>query len=184
MSAKVLWLLCVTIALSRISAFAASGLFPDMPNVIGSPDSTNGLTPVLQGDGQFTTADREGRRCWLVAAGKPGTTNYFYLRVPDAFRPKVGQTLEIDLAYFDGGNGDVLMDYDSTDISQPLGGTYKPYPYVLHRQNSGHWKLARFYVKDAGFRHSEKNSTDFRIGNEGDDLLISGVEVVRVGREP
>jgi hypothetical protein len=153
----------------------------DMPKVIGSPDSTSELTPVYQGDGRYTTVDREGRHCWLVAASKPGVANFFYLTVPDAFRPKVGQTLEIDLAYFDEGNGTVEMDYDSTDISQILGGAYKRSSYVLHRQNSGQWKLARFYVNDAGFGHSENNSSDFRFQSDDVDLLISGAEVQRVG---
>jgi hypothetical protein len=153
----------------------------DMPNAAGSPDSTNGLSPVFQGDGQFTTVDREGRHCWLAAASKPGSANFFYMAVPDAFRPKVGQKLEIDLAYFDEGNSTVELDYDSTDTSQILGGAYKRSPYVLHRQNSGQWKLARFFVNDAGFGHSENNSSDFRFQSDDDDLLVSGVEVQRVG---
>jgi hypothetical protein len=153
----------------------------DKPNVIGSPGSTNGLTPVYQGDGQFTMVEREGRHCWLVAASKPGSANFFYVAVPDAFRPKVGQTLEIDLAYFDEGNSTVELNYDSTDVSQLLGGAYKVCPYVLHRQNSRQWRLARFYVNDAGFGHSENNSSDFRFQSDDDDLLISGVEAQRVG---
>ena len=153
----------------------------DMPRVIGSPGSTNGLTPVYQGDGRFTAVDRERRHGWLVAASKPGVANFFYLAVPDAFRPKVGQTLEIDLAYFDEGNGTVELDYDSTDISQILGGAYKRSPYVLHRQNSEQWKLARFYMNDAGFGHSENNGSDFRFQSDDDDLLISSVGIQRVG---
>lgn len=153
----------------------------DMPRVIGVPDSTNGLTPVYQGDGRFTTVDREGRHCWLVAASRPGIANYFYVAVPDVFRPKVGQTLEIDLPYFDEGSGTVELDYDSTDIGQTLGGAYKRSPYVLHRQNSRQWKLARFYVNDAGFGHSENNSSDFRFQSDDDDLLISSVGIQRVG---
>jgi hypothetical protein len=154
----------------------------DMPKVTGSPDSTNELSPVFQGDGQFTTVDREGRRCWLATATRLETANYFYMAVPDAFRPKVGQTLEIDLAYFDEGNDTVELDYDSTDISQPFGGAYKRSSYVLNRQNSRQWQLARFYLPDAAFGHSENNASDFRFECYNDDLLISGVEVKRVGQ--
>jgi len=152
----------------------------DMTNALGTPDNTNGVTPIPQVDGNFTTIEREGRHYWLV--NQSASPNYFYLAVPDAFRPKAGQTLEIDLTYFDGGSGDVAMDYDSTDISGTLGGVYKRYPYVLHRGNSRQWKLARFYVSDAGFGHLENGGSDFRFQNEGDDLLISGVKVQRLSR--
>jgi GxGYxYP putative glycoside hydrolase C-terminal domain/GxGYxYP_N second domain/GxGYxYP third domain/GxGYxYP_N 1st domain len=152
----------------------------NMQKVIGIPGSDTGLIPVHNGDGQFTTTEREGRRCWLVPKGK--SPNYFYLKVPDAFRPKPGQTLEIDLAYFDSGSGDIALDYDSTDITLPLGGAYERYPYTVHRMNSGQWKLARFYVNDAGFGQSENGGADFRFDNEGTDLLISGVQVQRVNR--
>jgi hypothetical protein len=150
----------------------------ESPNITGLPDGTSELTPIPQdADGRFTTAEREGRHCWLV--NHSASPNYFYLAVPDMFRPKVGQTLEIDLAYFDGGNGDVALDYDSTDIGQSLGGAYKRYPYTIHRMNSGQWKLARFFVNDAGFGHMENGGADFRFQNEGDDLLISAVQVIR-----
>ncbi len=149
----------------------------DMQKVVGVPNSDEGLTPVLQGDGQFTIEQREGRYCWLVP--KHPTDNFFYLKVPDEFRPEPGKTLEIDLSYFDAGSGDVALDYDSTDIRLPDGGVYKRYPYALHRMNSGQWKLARFYVNDAGFGHSENGGADFRFYNGGDDLLISAVQVLR-----
>ena len=91
-----------------------------------------------------------------------------------------GKTLEMDLSYLDTGSGDIGMDYDSTDIQAPFGGAYKRYPYSAHRMNSGQWKLAQFYVNDAGFGGSENNFADFRFDNGGDDLLIRGVEVRRV----
>jgi hypothetical protein len=150
-----------------------------MQQVAASPSSNNGLlVPVNNvGDGSFTAVEREGRHCWLCP--KDSSPHYFYLQVPTEFRPEPGKTLEIDLAYFDAGSGDVALDYDSTDIQLPDGGVYKRYPYVLHRMNSRQWKLARFYVNDAGFGHSENGGADFRFYNGGDDLLISAVKVSR-----
>lgn len=149
----------------------------NIQKVSGVPNSDEGLIPVLQGDGQFTIEQREGRHCWLVS--KRPTDNFFYLKVPDEFRPEPGKTLEIDLAYFDSGSGDIGLDYDSNDARQALGGAYKRYPYSVHRINSKQWKLAQFYVNDAGFGHSENGGADFRFQNEGDDLLISAVQVLR-----
>lgn len=147
-------------------------------HVIGLPDSDKGLVPVYQGDGQFTVVDRNGSRYWLVP--KRTVDNFFYWKAPLEFRPAPGKTLEIDLSYLDSGEGDVELDYDSTDINASLGGAYKRYPYPVHRTNSGEWKLAQFYINDAGFGGFENGSTDFRFQNEGDDLLIRAVEVRRV----
>jgi hypothetical protein len=151
-----------------------------MQKVVGLPGSHSGLIPVHNDDGQFTITEREGRHCWLVP--KPPSASYFYLQVPEEFRPKPGETLEIDLAYFDSGSGNIGLDYDSTDIRQSMGGAYKHYPYEIHHMNSGQWKLASFYVNDAGFGHSENGGADFRFSNGGDDLLISAVQVQRVSR--
>lgn len=150
----------------------------DMQKIIGVPNSDEGLTAVLQEDGQFTVEEREGRHCWLVPKLK--SSHYFYLKVPDEFRPEPGKTLEIDLAYFDSGSGDIGLDYDSTDIRQSMGGAYKSYPYSVKRMNSRQWKLAKFFVNDAGFGGCENGGTDFRFFNGGDDLLISAVQVQRV----
>ncbi len=149
-----------------------------MKQIKGRPDNDEGLTPVTaNGDGEFTTVERDGVHCWLLA--KHSSPNYLYLKAADDFRPKPGKTLEIDLSYFDAGSGDVALDYDSTDIRLPDGGAYKRYPYAIHRMNSQQWKLARFYVYDAGFGGSENNGADFRFYNGGDDLLISTVQVLR-----
>jgi hypothetical protein len=152
----------------------------DMQKVIGLPGRDDGLTPVANEDGEHTIVERQGRHCWLVPSH--ATPNYLYLKVPDEFRPEPGKTLEIDLAYFDSGSGDIVFDYDSNDITGSpgtIGGAYKQYPYTLHRQNSGQWKLAQFYVNDAGFGHMENGGADFRFYNGGDDLLISAVQVLR-----
>ena len=143
----------------------------------GGPDTDVGLTPMKGiGDCEFTTVERDGMHFWLVS--KHSSPNYFYLKVADYFRPEPGRTLEIDLSYFDTGSGDVALDYDSTDIRFPGGGAFKRYPYAIHRMNSGQWKLARFYVSDAGFGGTENNA-DLRFYNDGDDLLISAVQMLR-----
>jgi GxGYxY sequence motif in domain of unknown function N-terminal/GxGYxYP putative glycoside hydrolase C-terminal domain len=152
----------------------------DMQQVIGLPDSDRGLTPTYCFDGQFKIVNRDGKQYWLAI--KNTSSHYFYLKVPDQFRPEPGKMLEIDLSYLDTGSGDIGLDYDSTDIQAPLGGAYKRYPYTVHRMNSGQWKLAQFYVNDAGFGGSENNFSDFRFDNEGDDLLIRAIDVRRVNR--
>jgi len=59
------------------------------------------------------------------------------------------------------------LDYDSTDSQLPLAGAYKRHPNIIHRMNSGQWKLVRFYVNDARFANRENGGTDFRFYNGG-----------------
>jgi hypothetical protein len=148
------------------------------PQIAGPLGIGNGLTPVANEDGIFTISERSGVHCWLVAKGKPHD-NYFYLKVDRHFRVQPGDKLEIDLTYFDEGSGDIALDYDSTDSQLPDAGAFKRPLNVIHRINSGQWKLARFYVNDAHFAHRENGRTDFRFYNGGDALLISAVQVLR-----
>jgi hypothetical protein len=151
----------------------------DLQQVAARPGALEGLIPVSMEDGQFTVVERNGTQCWLVT--RQATPHYFYLRVDDRFRPKPGQTLEVDLDYIDSGSGEVGFEYDSTDIRAPLGGAYKGYPYRLRRANKGQLQTGRFFLKDAGFGGSQNNGTDFRFCNDGgDDLLIRAVRVKRL----
>ena len=88
--------------------------------------------------------------------------------------------MEIDLSYFDAGSGVIVLHYDSTDFQSPMAGAFKGCPDVIHRANSGQWKVARFRLNDARFADRENGGTDFRFYNGGDDLLISAIEVTRV----
>src|SRR5215471_10647463 len=150
----------------------------DLQQIEAQPSVTNGLSALAGNDGKFTITERDGVRCWLVA--KPTTPNYFYLDADDRFRPKPGQTLEIELEYLDIGSGEVALEYDSIDIRATLGGAYKSYPYVLRRANTGRWQKARFLVNDAGFGGSQNMGADFRFCNRGDELLIRAVRVRRI----
>ncbi len=143
------------------------------------PSSEEGLTPVSTGDGKFADIERNGARCWLVSKSK--THNYFYLDADEDFLPQTGAAVEIEMTYFDTGNGEIALDYDSTDSRLPDLGEYKRYPYSAKRMNSQQWKVARFYLKDARFANRHNNSTDFRFYNGGDDLLIRAVGVRRKG---
>ena len=153
-----------------------------LQKVTAQPDALNGLTPIKNGDGDFSIVERNGQHYWLVP--KHSSPNYFYLDVVDDFLPHPGATVEIDLAYLDTGSGDIALDYDSAEIQLsnadlllPDPGAYKRYPYEVHRTNSGQWKLARFYVNDARFADRENGGADFRFYSGGDDLLISFVQV-------
>jgi len=72
-----------------------------------------------------------------------------------------------------------MFHYDSTDFGLPNAGAYKACSDVIHRTNSGQWKVARFRLNDARFADRENGGSDFRFYNGGDELLIGAVEVMR-----
>ena len=99
----------------------------------------------------------------------------------EGFRPKPGSVFEIEVEYFDGGSGEIALDYDSTDLRAPVGRAYKRHPDIIRRTNSAQCRLVHFRLNDARFRHSQNGEADFRFYNGGDDLLIREVRVRRVG---
>jgi len=157
---------------ASIQAYYNTGL----RQIGAQPDVADGLRAINGGDGQFTIVEREGGRCWLSQKG-----HYFYLDVEDRFRPQPGQTLEIDLEYFDAGSGEIRMEYDSTDVRAPLGGAYKTHPQAIRRLNRAQWQTARFRMTDAGFGSSQNGGSDFRFSKADTELLIRAVRVRRVG---
>jgi hypothetical protein len=145
------------------------------PEIAGLPGIANGLTlAATNDDGKVTITEHSGVHCWQVPKH-----NYLYLDVDDKFLVQPGAKLEIDLAYFDTGSGDIALDYDSTDFRIVDAGAYKRYPYAIHLMNTATWKLARFYVNDARFANRQNGGADFRFYNGGDDLFVSTVQVLR-----
>jgi len=145
-----------------------------LKKVLGSPEENDGLRAVKSGDGDFSVVEQDGEKCWLSRAA------YFYLDVKDEFRPKPGEMLDIEMDYLDRGTGEIVLEYDSTDIRATLGGAYKSYPNHLRRTNTGKWQVAHFYVKDAGFGGSENDGADFRFSHAGEDLIVRAVSVHRM----
>ena len=159
----------------------------DVQQIAARPDALNGLTPIKNVDGYFTTIERNGLHYWLVP--KHDSPNYLYLDAADNFLPEPNTPVEIDLGYLDVGYGDIALDYDSAEIrlsnadlllSDP--GAYKRHPHVIHRSNSGKWLMERFYINDARFADRENGGSDFRFYNGGDDLLVSFVRLQLIER--
>jgi hypothetical protein len=141
--------------------------------VTARPDAVEGLVPVRSGDGEFAVMERDGVRCWRLAKAP----QYFYLDVDEGFR---AGRVEIEIEYFDGGTGEITLDYDSTDVRAPVGGAYKRHPDVVRRTGKAQWQSARFRVSDARFRGSQNDQADFRFYSSSEDLLIRAVRVRRI----
>ncbi len=147
--------------------------------VSATPERSDGIETRNNDDGRFTETERGGFPCWQVV--KHASPSYLYFAVDDGFRRRAGRALDVELDYLDTGFGDVVLDYDSTDVGAPVGGAYKSHPFVVRRANTGRWQTARFHITDARFRGSQNVQADFRFYNGGDDLLVRAVRVRRTG---
>jgi hypothetical protein len=143
----------------------------------GTPDHTEGLSPVRAGDGEFSILDRGGARCWVTPKHTP--PRFLYFAADRKYRLQRQSILELELEYFDSGTGDIVLEYDSADPEAPINGAYKKHPTVIHRANKGDWQTARFTMEDPVFAGRQNAGADFRLYNGGDDLAVRRVGLIR-----
>jgi hypothetical protein len=139
------------------------------------PDLTEGLALVQPADGVCAVVTREQQRCWQSA--KRSGPRYIYFEVDEAFVESAAKPVEIQLDYFDQGNGRLLLEYDAADRSAPHQGAYKPHANLVTRRNTGQWCTERFAIKDPRFAGRQNSGASFRFYVEGDDLLVRAVRV-------
>ncbi len=145
--------------------------------ITATPERYAGLAPVEVPDGPLVPATIQDQRCWQVAP--VSSSRYFYFDAHDHFSRTKKGPLEIQCEYLDQGNGPIVLEYDSTDATAPLGGAYKVSPNVTERSNSGQWRTASFAVPDPRFAGSQNNGADFRFYCQGDELFLRQVRVMR-----
>ncbi len=151
--------------------------YTDISTIVGRPGTSDGLTPVGAGDGDFKIVEHDGTSCWFLPKHTP--PQFFYLAKDKKFRLPPHSNLEIELEYLDVGTGDIGLEYDSNDLQAAVRGVYKAHPNYVHRTNTGQWKSARFQVNDALFAGRQNGGADFRFYNGGDDLLIRAVRATK-----
>ncbi|WP_258169002.1 glycoside hydrolase family 55 protein [Paenibacillus sp. AR247] len=109
---------------------------------------------------------------------------YFYFNVDDDFAGDLSdQDVLVTAEYYDQGNGDMVLQYDSKQSA------FKDAPLFSY-ENSGTWKTHTFKLSDARFEN-RTNGADFRIGVTGagakaqnPELYLAKVTVTKQIREP
>ncbi|HUX55654.1 MAG TPA: glycoside hydrolase family 71/99-like protein [Bacteroidales bacterium] len=91
--------------------------------------------------------------CRYIPAGK-----YGYFRVDDAVILFTDAKLIFYITYFDSGNGNFALQYNS------LSGNYKS--FTISKTNSNSWISTTVGLVDASFNNLQNNQSDFRISGE------------------
>ena len=134
---------------------------------LGETPEGQGVT-ARPGDGPekgLQVGEMDGKTYWKtnqeVNPSQPGENIlYFYFNVDDDFTADLSnQDVLITAEYYDDGNGDMVLQYDSK--SSP----FKDAPLFSYG-DSGTWKTHTFKLSDARFENGA-NGADFRIGVTG-----------------
>ncbi|MEU4194338.1 discoidin domain-containing protein [Kribbella sp. NPDC026611] len=163
----------VTINRLRISTAGASVQ-------LGTAPVQNGISPRAGDDGShLITGVVDGRSYWQTdrTAPPPGTS-FFYLNVADTYLYDNHGLVLVSIDYFDEGNGQFGLHYDSPGETVPE--KFKNSEVVRYGDTKT-WKTYTFALPDAVMTN-RSNGGDFRIHN-GDgsvDLKVAAVRVAKV----
>ncbi|MEV4262122.1 glycosyl hydrolase family 28-related protein [Kribbella sp. NPDC049584] len=163
----------ITIASLRISTAGASVQ-------LGATPVQNGISPRAGDDAShLITGVQDGRAYWQTdhTAPSPGT-NFFYMNVADTYLYDNRSLVLVSIDYFDEGNGQFGLHYDSPGDTIPQ--KFKN-SEVIRYGDTKTWKTYTFALPDAVMTN-RSNGGDFRIHN-GDgsvDLKVAAVRVAKV----
>ncbi|MFC9688719.1 discoidin domain-containing protein [Kribbella sp. NPDC056951] len=163
----------ITVAGLRISTAGASVQ-------LGASPIQSGISP-RAGDRaeNLVTGVQDGRPYWQTdrTAPAPGT-NFFYMNVSDTYLYNNRNLVLVSIDYFDAGNGQFGLHYDSPGSTIPE--MFKNSEVVRYGDTKT-WKTYTFALPDAVLTN-RSNGGDFRIHN-GDgavDLKVAAVRVAKV----
>lgn len=123
--------------------------------VFGTVTSTQGLKAWHDSDAVPVVVEVAGREGWQLNADKTNY-GYIYIDVSDRILHDLKDTaLEIEVDYYDEGNGTFLIEYDSYERTDA-------HTEYVDCMNSLKWKTHTFYIQDALFKNGLSNA-DFRI---------------------
>lgn len=151
--------------------------FAKAAQVRGAPGKEEGVTPVAVADGPFETSSQPDGQCWKAGGGKK--TSYLYFDADDEFCRSHRGRLTIAIEFREPGNGQIMLEYDSTDPRAPVEGAYKlALPTASRGQGTG-WRRVSWDLPDARCAGSQNGHADFRLVVQGDPLEVRGVTVHR-----
>ncbi|MET9273334.1 glycosyl hydrolase family 28-related protein [Kribbella sp. NPDC003557] len=163
----------ITVAGLRISTAGAAVQ-------LGAAPVQNGISPRAGDDAaHLVTGVQDGRAYWQTdrTAPAPGTS-FFYMNVADTYLYDNRGLVLVSMDYFDEGNGQFGLHYDSPGETIPE--KFKNSEVVRYGDTKT-WKTYTFALPDAVMTN-RSNGGDFRIHN-GDgtvDLKVAAVRVAKV----
>jgi len=129
-----------------------------------APSESKGLVVVSEGDGQFTTAEREGKPALYQEQ-----RNFLYFRAADdfakLFQADSGRTALVTITLLDTAPCLVDINYDShiENPGEPEEATIWRVAPGQNLRGTGQWVQVKFELPGARFGHRQNNGADFRL---------------------
>jgi hypothetical protein len=143
---------------------------------LGSTNEEHGLVEIREVPDGLTKASSTGGTEARVTVANGWPTRYIYFKAHRDFRFAQETHLRVTVQYFDQGNFNFWLDYDSTDSNGIGQGRYKDTQSVW-LTDSGVWKTATFDLPDVLFAGRQNGGADFRIATSDNSLYINTVTV-------
>ncbi|TDU84349.1 pectate lyase-like protein [Kribbella voronezhensis] len=162
----------ITIAALRISTFGASV-------ELGATTIQNGISPRDGDRPGIVTGVQDGRPYWQTDRTTPAPgTNFLYMNVADNYLYDNHGLVLVSVDYFDEGNGQFGLHYDSPGETIPE--KFKNSEVVTYGDTKT-WKTYTFALPDAVMTN-RSNGSDFRIhtGDGAVELKVAAVRVAKV----
>lgn len=137
---------------------------------LGDPPTFAGLSLHAWEDGKTEPTRVAGKTARTTVPTK-FTGRYVYFDVDDAFFFQDDETVDIEVEYFDGAKGTLVLEYDSTDANAPHRGAFKSREVAALR-GANEWRTARLRLEDAAFS-GRGNGGDFRFSASPGDLVLA-----------
>lgn len=143
-------------------------------------NESRGVTQFESPDGATIPSEAGGRECRAVAATQYDG-RYVYCQIDDSFKWADKMLVDVEVEYFDEGDGKFLIEYDGPDTNAPFNGAYTTSKTSVTLGNTGHWKTAKFRLLEARFLNSQNGGADYRIAVLAASLKIRKITVTRLG---
>lgn len=164
---------------ARARALAGYVCAPAIAVALRAENQPDGLYQHDREDGATVAQAIAGRAARQMLPNRFGTARYLYLWVQREFQYQAAGAVRVAVTYFDRGDGEFSLDYDSADETLPFAGAYKR-TAAIPLTNSDRWRTATFELPDAYFGDRQNDGADLRIVAPALDLAVAKVTVEKL----
>jgi len=196
-----LFVFAAVFMVSAVAVYAQEEMEKKPPSYVKDPENSvwiiltkkpqkNGLYLLEKGaEGDNEPVTKGGREAWQskgvnnAVPDNPDASPFMYFRITKKiFKKGAAPKVKIIVEYFDEGEAEVGLEYDSSDESVnkcQIPGAFKDHAEKIVMENTGKWKTYTFEIEDARFDNG-CNGQDFRFNFPGGyNFTVASVAVIK-----
>jgi hypothetical protein len=137
-----------------------------------------GLRPVPHPEGLFEAVQLRGIAVLATKGNKEGERRFLSFDVDDSFSFFEKRSFEVEIEFFDAGEGSFRVEYDSAD--RALAPEQRPFRSAGEKGfgSTSEWRTEKFDLPDALFGNRQPGGADFRIVLEKRGIVVRRVALL------